>query len=63
MITPKQPPLTGSPRSRPGENLDNGTPKDGRENEERAREGRSRKAADNALDRTPVEKRRNPVTR
>lgn len=61
MSTPRQPGLKGTPRSRPGENLDSGTPSDGREIGERAREGRSRKAADNALDRTPPEKRRAPV--
>ena len=59
MATTRQPGLKGSPRSRSGDNLDSGAPSDGRENEERAREGRSRKAA-NASDRTPIEKRRNP---
>jgi len=48
MATPRQPGLKGSPRSRPGDNLDSGAPSDGREIAERAREGRSRKAADNA---------------
>jgi hypothetical protein len=63
MATSRQPGLKGSPRTRPGENLDSGTERDGREIDERAREGRSRKAADNALDRTPPEKRRNPLSK
>jgi hypothetical protein len=54
--------LKGSPRTYPGDNLDSGAPKDGRENEERVREGRSRKAADNASDRTPPEKRHKPLS-
>ena len=62
MGTPRQSGLRGTSRTSPGENLDSGTPQDGRENVERAREGRSRKAADNALDRTPAEQRRvNPT--
>ena len=60
MATTRQPGLKGSPRGRSADNLHSGAPSDGRENEERAREGRSRKAADNASDRTPIEKRRNP---
>jgi len=43
MATTRQPGLKGSPRSRSGDNLDSGAPRDGRENDERAREGRSRK--------------------
>ena len=58
MGTPRQPGLKGTPRTRPGENLDDGTESDGREIGERALEGRSRKAADNALDRTSPEQRR-----
>ena len=63
MSTPRQPGVKGSPRTYPGDNLDSGAPKDGRENDERIREGRSRKAADNASDRTPPEQRRNPLSR
>ena len=61
MATPRQPGLKGTPRSRPGDNLDSGAEMDGRELSEREREGRSRKAADNALDRTPIEERQNPL--
>ena len=58
MATPRQTGLKGTPRTRPGENLDDGTESNGREIAERALEGRSRKAADNALDRTPPDVRR-----
>jgi hypothetical protein len=54
-------PLKGTPESRRGDNRDSGAPDDGRAAVETAREGRSRKAADNASDRTPIAKRRRPL--
>lgn len=61
MPTRRKPKLEGGVQTRPGENLDSGKGADERTVTERAREGRSRKASDNASDRTPPKMRRNSV--